>query len=177
MPQSQAPEPSLGSVLAAIWSHKIVMILSLLLGIGASVGLYLLITPSFEASSSVIVTSGTDAGADKAGNTVELVTSQARVAESSDVIRDAINRIGAARLTAKPSLLDGLGGRLRVDGRLLRPRLQRPPALGRYSAGSLRFALSASHISDTIHQRLPSFISCSVLMPRIGWSSPSIVPS
>ena len=38
--------------------------------------------------------------------------------------------------------------------------------VGRYCFGNGRSGDSACHISETIHQRLPSFISCSVLMPR-----------
>lgn len=113
MVQVTSRDPSVTALLRAVWSHKLVMAASLLFGMGIFVVLYLLITPVFEASSSVLVSPG---GNSESGNRpAEMVSSQARVAESQEVISDAITRVGLDRFEkAKPSVLKGLGGWLRT---------------------------------------------------------------
>ncbi|MGO4173645.1 GumC family protein [Bosea sp. TAF32] len=113
MAQFRSQDPSFAALLRAVWSHKLIMITSVIVGLGAFVALYLLITPVFEATSTVLVSQG---GGPESGNRpIEMVSSQARVAESQEVISDAITRVGLDRFgTARPSILDGLGGSLRA---------------------------------------------------------------
>ena len=79
-------------------------------GIGAFAFAYLQITPVFEASTSLLAGQGVEA-ADGSRRQSELVTSQARVAESSEVIRDAISRVGQDSFAAvEVAKRPGLGG-------------------------------------------------------------------
>lgn len=107
-------QPSLGAILQAVWSHRIVMILSLFLGIVLSSTLYFVFTPVFEASSLVLVQPSPDDHSTDGSRQIELVNSAVRVAESWEVIESAVDRVGLDNFqSVKPSKIDGLGGWLR----------------------------------------------------------------
>jgi uncharacterized protein involved in exopolysaccharide biosynthesis len=107
-------EPTIGTVLAAGWRHKYLVVGSILATFALAVAAYLKTTPTFEASTSLLV--GQDRSDDTAGVLLptEVLNSQARIADSDSVVRVAIQHVGLDRIPeAQPGPMSGLGGKLR----------------------------------------------------------------
>ncbi|MDE4912174.1 GNVR domain-containing protein [Methylobacterium sp. 092160098-2] len=120
MLHDQDMKPSIGTVLRCMWKHKALMVLAVGAGIALFLSAYLLIAPVYEASTSLLVSQASENISDGSRKQLELITSQARIAESEDVVRGAINRVGLDKFKGVgQSRLPGLGGWLRqiVHGR------------------------------------------------------------
>lgn len=107
-------EPTIGTVLTALWRHKHLVVLSILVMFALAVAAYLKTTPTYEASTLLLV--GQDRSDAAAGGLLptEVLNSQARIADSDSVLRAAIEHVGLDRLPeAEPGPLSGLGGKLR----------------------------------------------------------------
>lgn len=107
-------EPTIGAVLTALWRHKLILLSSILVVFSLAVAAYLRTTPVYEASTSLLV--GQDQTDVAAGALLptEVLNSQVRIADSDDVVRAAIERVGLDRIPeAERGALSGLGGKLR----------------------------------------------------------------
>ena len=116
-------DPSLTSIFAAVWRHWVTVSFAIILGALLSLAAYLLVTPSYEATTSLLIgqsASNTETP-DPAKRSADFVNSQARIAESDEVVRAAIERVGMANLDLREQTqLDGFGGKLRAMVRQVR---------------------------------------------------------
>lgn len=114
-------EPTIGAVLFAVLRHWLLAGLAIVLSFALAIFVYLETPPTFMGSTSLLV--GQDQLSDATGAFMpaELMNSQVRIAESDEVLRAAIGRMGIERLpAAPPGLLGELGGKLRTMVRDLR---------------------------------------------------------
>ncbi|TPE49115.1 GumC family protein [Amaricoccus solimangrovi] len=109
-------EPTIEAAVTSIWRHKILFLLGIVLATGLAVAAYLATTPTYEASTSILV-GRANAVDNEPGSAIstEIMNSQARIAESGEVVRLAISRIGLDAFPAGPEgALSGIGGKLRA---------------------------------------------------------------
>lgn len=108
-------EPSLAAIVSAAWKNRIIVGASVVAGLFLFTAAYLFTTPVYEASTSLIVGQNATEGSEGAAKRpLDLVNSQARIAESDEVIRAAINKVGFDDLGISQSPGSaGLGGLLR----------------------------------------------------------------
>ncbi|MFQ8432118.1 GumC family protein [Amaricoccus sp. W119] len=108
-------EPTIENVVACLWRRKVLFAFGVLLTISFAVAAYLATTPKYEASTSLLV--GRANSVDNEGGSpisTEIMNSQARIAASGEVARQAIDRIGLDAFPVDPpGPLSGLGGKLR----------------------------------------------------------------
>lgn len=109
-------EPTIEAAVTSIWRHKLLFLFGIALSIALAVAAYLVTTPSYEAYTSILV-GRVNAVDNEPGSAIstEIMNSQARIAESGEVVRVAISRIGLDAFPAKASGgLSGIGGALRA---------------------------------------------------------------
>lgn len=108
-------EPSLATIVSAAWKNRLIVAASVAIGWFIFTLAYLLISPVYEASTSLIVgQSSGESGDGAVKRPLDLVNSQARIAESDDVIRAAIKKVGFEDLGISQSVGSaGIGGLLR----------------------------------------------------------------
>lgn len=124
-------DPTIGATFAAVWRHLFLVLIVLLLTVAAAVGVYLISTPTFESSASLLIRQEQTNESGSNFMPTEVMNSQVRIAEGDEVVRAAIEAIGIDAIPQpEPGLLDGVGGRLRAQVREWR----RKPANG--SSGS-----------------------------------------
>ena len=108
-------KPSVSTVLLSMARHWILVCFSLAAGIGLALAAYILITPVYEATTSLLIGQGGGDDRGDKGYRSETVATLARVAESDEVIRAAIERLGLERLRLGSPEAQGrsLGGQIR----------------------------------------------------------------
>lgn len=108
-------DPTISATVSAIWRHRFLAILILLVTFCAAVAAYLATPPTFESSASLLIRQDNPADAGNGFMPTEVMSSQARIAESDDVVRAAIETIGIDKLTQPtPGPLSGLSYQLRA---------------------------------------------------------------
>lgn len=108
-------DPTISATVTAIWRHRILAFLVASLTFLTAVAAYLATTPTFESSASLLIRQDQLAENGSTFIPIEVMNSQVRIAESDEVIRAAIERVGLDRIhPSELGLIGGLGGRLRA---------------------------------------------------------------
>lgn len=108
-------DPTISATVSAIWRHRFLAVLILLVTFGAAVAAYLTTPPTFESSASLLIRQDNPANAGNGFMPTEVMSSQVRIAESDEVVRTAIESIGIEKLTQpRPGPLSGLIYQLRA---------------------------------------------------------------
>lgn len=108
-------DPTIGATFAAVWRHLLLALVVFLLTVAAAVGIYLISSPTFESSASLLIRQEQTNDSGSNFMPTEVMNSQVRIAEGDGVVRAAIETIGIDAIPRpEPGLFDGVGGRLRA---------------------------------------------------------------